>query len=37
MSLIDIDAMVDDLRTKYSEYSRRKRGPFRQCVRNGKY
>jgi hypothetical protein len=35
--IVDVDEMVDDLRAIYPEYGRRKRGPFRQGVRNGEY
>ncbi|PSN31892.1 Nuclear valosin-containing protein [Blattella germanica] len=32
--IIDVDEMVDELRAKFPEYARRKRGPFKQTVRN---
>lgn len=35
--IVDVDEVVDDLRARYPEYGRRKRGPFKQGVRNGKY
>jgi hypothetical protein len=35
--IVDVDDMVDELRTRYPEYGRRKRGPFKQSVRNGEY
>jgi len=35
--IVDVDDMVDELRARYPEYGRRKRGPFKQSVRNGEY
>ncbi|PNF26580.1 hypothetical protein B7P43_G13055, partial [Cryptotermes secundus] len=32
--IVDVDEVVDDLRARYPEYGRRKRGPFKQGVRN---
>lgn len=32
--IVDVDDMVDELRARYPEYGRRKRGPFKQSVRN---
>lgn len=33
--IVDVEDMVDELRARYPEYGRRKRGPFKQSVRNG--
>jgi hypothetical protein len=35
--IVDVDEVVDELRARYPEYGRRKRGPFKQGVRNGEY
>lgn len=32
--IVDVDDVVDELRARYPEYGRRKRGPFKQGVRN---
>ena len=34
---LDIDEMVDELQSKYKEYSRRKRNAFKACVQKGKF
>jgi hypothetical protein len=35
--IVDVEEVVDELRARYPEYGRRKRGPFKQGVRNGEY